>query len=32
MQIRQMELNYLNNFYSQFNTLAGLLAGFQLVR
>lgn len=31
MQIRQMELNYLYNFYSQFNTLAGLLAGFQLV-
>ena len=32
IQIRTMELNYFLNYFSQYNTLAGLIAGFQLIR
>ena len=32
LSIREMEVNYFQNYFSQYNTLAGLLAGFQLVR
>lgn len=31
LTIRQMELSYFSNYFSQYNTLAGILAGFQLV-
>ncbi len=31
LAMRQMEINYFSNYFSQYNTIAGLLAGFQLV-